>query len=85
MSLGLVRDNVTSCKCTKERSIEYQVVMGRVEGKTEKEMRGLYQGGYGGSGSDGGGGTGSSKMEEGDPHQRPQLNLEKPAEEEEEE
>ena len=55
------------------------------EGKTEKEMGGLYQGGYGGSGSDGGRDTGSKKMEEEDPHRRPQLNWEKPAEEEEEE
>ena len=53
------------------------------EGKTEKEMGGLYQGGYGGSGHDGGGGTGSSKMEEEDSHRRSQLNWEKPAEEEE--
>ena len=53
------------------------------EGKTEKEMGGLYQGGHGGSGSDGGGGTGSSKMEEEDPHRRPQLKGGKPAEEEE--
>ena len=36
------------------------------EGKAEKEMGPLYQGGYGGSGSDGGGGTGSSKLEEED-------------------
>ena len=46
-------------------------------------MGGLYQGGYGGSGRDGGGGTGSSKMEEEDPHRRLQLNWGKPAEEEE--
>ena len=47
-------------------------------------MGGLYQGGYGGSGSDGGG-TGSSKMEEEDPHWRPRLNRKKPAEEEDSE
>ena len=52
------------------------------EGRTEKEMGGLCQGGYGGSGSDGREGTGSSNMEEEDPHRRPQLNWEKPAEEE---
>ena len=36
----------------------------------------------GGSGSDRGGGTGSSKQEEEDLHRRPQLNWEKPTEEE---
>ena len=51
------------------------------EGKTENEMGGLYQGEYGGSGSCGGGGTGSSKMGEEDSHRRPQLNWEKPTEE----
>ena len=44
------------------------------DGKTEKETGGLCQGGYGGSRSDGGGGTGTSKMVEEDPHRRPQLN-----------
>lgn len=39
-------------------------------------------GGYGCSGSDGGGGLGSSKMEEQDARWRPHLNWEKPAEEE---
>lgn len=52
------------------------------KGKTKREMGGLYQGVYGGSGSDGGGGTGSSKMEEEGSHRRTQLNWEKPAEEE---
>ena len=75
--LGHVIRREEGCEERSEKNGGWKEKEGK-EGKTEKEMGGLYQGGYEGSGSDGGGGTGSSKMDEEDPHRRPQLNWESP-------
>ena len=46
------------------------------EGQTKTEIGGLCSGGYGGSWSNGGVGKGQNRMEEKDPHGRPQLSWE---------